>query len=256
MSDKLVLDLETKKSFDEVGGQHNSHLLEVSLVGVYSYDRDKYRAFRENEFKELETWLKEASLVIGFNIKSFDYAVLQPYYRFKLNKLPTLDILEEVYYSLGRRLKLDSLAQITLEEGKSGSGLDALAYYKSGNWQALEKYCLDDVRITKDVYEYGQQHGKLWYENNGKLEDIKIRWGQAETIEQKLKKALAAGEKTEITYIKDGQRQPREIDIRFIKGNKVHAFCHLKKELRIFDIAKIFNVKSVGQMSNWQKKLF
>jgi DEAD/DEAH box helicase domain-containing protein len=83
MADKIVLDLETKKSFDEVGGQQNAHLLEISVVGVYSYGRDRYRAFRESEFGELEEWLKKADLVIGFNSKSFDFTVLQPYFRWK-----------------------------------------------------------------------------------------------------------------------------------------------------------------------------
>lgn len=257
MSDKLVLDLETKKSFDEVGGQHNSHLLEVSLVGVYSYELDQYRAFREEEFKELASWLKQASLIIGFNIKSFDYAVLQPYYKFKLAKLPTLDILEEVYYTLGRRLKLDTLAQVTLGEGKSGSGLDALVYYRNKDWQTLEKYCLDDVRLTKNLYEYGLHHGHLWYENNGKLEKIKVRWGQEETIEKILQKALTSGQQAEIVYQKEGgEKKSRQIDIRYIKNNKVHAFCHLRKDIRIFEIEKIHNIKIQGQMVNWQKKLF
>lgn len=256
MLDKLILDLETKKSFDEVGGQYNSHLLGISLVGVYSYDMDKYRAFREDELKELEIWLKRASLIIGFNIKKFDFTVLQPYFKFKLTKLPTLDILEEIYYSLGKRIKLNSLAQLTLEEGKSGSGIDALMYYKSGDWGALEKYCLDDVRITKDLYEYGQNHGYLWFENNGKPEKIKIRWGSNETIEKQLHQALANGQQAEITYLKDGKRQSRQIDIRYIKNNKIHAFCHLRKELRIFEMEKILNTKIFGQMASWQNKLF
>src|SRR3989338_10740091 len=127
--DKLVLDLETKKSFEEVGGHHNSANLGVSLVGVYSYDQNKFRAFREEEFKELGEWLKSASLIIGFNSKSFDFTALQPYFRFKLAKLPHLDILEEIKHALGFRLKLDSVAQSTLEIGRSGSGLDALRYF-------------------------------------------------------------------------------------------------------------------------------
>ena len=32
--DIIVLDLETKKTFDEVGGQENRHLLGVTVVGV------------------------------------------------------------------------------------------------------------------------------------------------------------------------------------------------------------------------------
>ena len=70
--DIIVLDLETKKTFDEVGGQHNRHLLGVTVVGVYSYNRKEYRAFKEEEFDELLDLLKNTKLVIGFNSISFD----------------------------------------------------------------------------------------------------------------------------------------------------------------------------------------
>lgn len=258
MPDKIVLDLETKKSFDEVGGQHHQQQLGVSLVGLYSYERNLYRAFREEEFKELEAWLKNAALIIGYNIKKFDYEVLQPYYKFKLNKLPTLDILEEIYFALGRRLKLDSLAQATLGKGKIGSGLDAIMYYKTGDWKNLEKYCLEDVKITKEVYEYGQLHGYLWFENNGQKEKIKVRWANKKTIEQLLKDAVENGWQAEIVYQKEleVEQAPRQIDIRFIRDNKVHAFCHLRKELRVFEIDKILEIKLIGEMSSWQNKLF
>ena len=118
--DIMVLDLETKKTFDEVGGQHNRHLLGVSLVGVYSYNRDSYRGFKEEEFGELLELLKNTELVIGFNSKSFDFPVLQPYYKdFDSNTIPHLDILEEIVYALGHRLKLESVAQSTLGYGIS-----------------------------------------------------------------------------------------------------------------------------------------
>jgi len=257
MSDKIILDLETQKGFNEVGGQHHQQLLGVSVVGVYSYDLDSYHAYREAEFKELEKILKDASLIIGYNIKKFDLPVLQPYFKTRLDKLPTLDILEEIYYTLGRRLKLDSLALSTLGWGKSGDGLEAIMYYKLGEWEKLISYCLDDVKITKNIYEYGQRHGHLWYENNGLKERIKIRWAQEKTIDKLVKEALANGQQAEIIYLKEGALdEARQIDIRFVKDNKIHAFCHLRKELRVFEIDKIYNFKLIGQMASWQNKLF
>ena len=258
MGDKLVLDLETKKSFEEVGGYHNTDKLEVSVCGVYSYDRDEFRAFREEEFKELGEWLKSASLIIGFNSKSFDFTALQPYFRFKLAKLPHLDILEEIKHALGFRLKLDSLAQTTLGEGKSGSGLDALKYFKNNDWESLIKYCLDDVRITRDVYEYGKKHGNLWYETMGRRQPIPVRCNGSSTIKGQILEAYRNGEQVEIEYLKTEaeDRSVRKIDIRSIKNNQVQAFCHLKKAIRIFNIDRMIGVKIVGHQDNWQTKLF
>jgi len=45
------------------------------------------------------------------------------------------------------------VAQGTLGSGKSGSGLEALLYYKNGRMDLLKKYCTDDVKITKQIYD-------------------------------------------------------------------------------------------------------
>lgn len=258
MDDKLVLDLETKKSFEDVGGYQNTHLLEVSVCGVYSYNRDQFRAFKEDEFKEMGEWLKQASLIIGFNSKSFDFTALQPYYKFNLSKLPHLDILEEVNRALGHRLKLDSIAQSTLGEGKSGSGLDAIWYFRNNDWDKLIKYCLDDVRITRDIYEYGKKHGNLWYDTMGKKEKITVRWGDGASVASKILNAFKNGEQVEIEYLKTDleERGKRRIDIKSIKGNQLQAYCHLKQAIRVFNLDKVIDVQVVGRQNHWQTKLF
>ncbi|MBI4090748.1 MAG: ribonuclease H-like domain-containing protein [Candidatus Komeilibacteria bacterium] len=257
MNDKLVLDLETKQTFEDVGGHHNSHKLGVSLVGVYSYASDEYRGFRENEMDALRTWLEAADLIIGFNSKHFDFTVLQPYYpKFDLSKLSHLDILEEVVYSLGHRLKLETIAQATLGHGKSGDGLDAIKYFQQGDWTSLEKYCLDDVKVTKDIYDYGLAHGYIWFANNGVKEKIKVRWAQGETVEDVVNRAVAKGLQLEIEYIDDdGSATTRTIDIQRVQENKIKAYCHLRQGLRVFDLTKIRKAKDVGPMSSFQKTL-
>lgn len=256
--DKIVLDLETKKTFDEVGGQHNRHLLGVSLVGVYSYNRDQYRAFKEEEFPELLELLKNTELLIGFNSIAFDLPVLQPYFKdFDLSQIPHLDILDEVVHALGHRLKLESVAMSTLGYGKSGSGLDAIRYFRDQDWDNLIKYCLDDVKVTKEVYDYGVAHGNIWYSNAGVKEPIKARWANGDPkVADIVRQASKSGEQLEIEYMDEqGKITTRKIDIQNIKDNKVKAFCHLRDAVRIFDIAKIKNAKIVGKMNNWQNTL-
>ena len=257
MSDKLVLDLETKQTFEDVGGHHNSHKLGISLVGVYSYGRDKYRAFREEQLGELRDWLASADLIIGFNSKHFDFTVLQPYYpKFDLSKLPHLDILEEVVYSLGHRLKLETIAQATLGHGKSGDGLDAIRYFQQGDWASLEKYCLDDVRITKEIYDYGLAHGHIWYTSEGEREKIKVRWAQGETVEDIIKRALAHGMQLEIEYMdEEGVQLTHKIDIQHVDGNKIKAFDHFTQRPLAFDLTRIKKARDVGPMASHQRTL-
>jgi len=176
MLNKIVLDLETQKSFEEVGGFGKNHLLKVSVCGIYTFQDNKYLTFEESELYKLGEMLSECDQVIGFNSKNFDFQVLQPYINFDLGKIPHLDILEEVEKLIGHRVKLDNLAHMTLGVGKSGDGLQALKFYKLGQMEELKKYCLDDVRITKDLYDYVQSYGKLLYKDYFETREIKIKF--------------------------------------------------------------------------------
>ena len=162
-SDQIVLDLETKKTFDEAGGRNPAEL-GVTVVGTYSYKTDEYIIFEEHQAAELEQRLSETTRIIGFNIRRFDFPVLQPYLKhLNLSHVGHLDIMDELEKVLGHRVSLQSVASATLNEGKSGSGLDAIHYYRSGDMVNLKKYCLDDVRLTRDVYEFGKKHGHVFY---------------------------------------------------------------------------------------------
>lgn len=163
----VVFDVETKKAFDEVGGYYPERL-GVSLVGVWSGEegeRGKLEAFCEDRLSDLFKLFERADRVVGFNSVGFDYLALKPYYTGDFSALPSLDILVEVEKDVGHRVKLDAIAKETLGVQKSGDGLDAIRYFHEGDWEALEKYCLQDVGVTKGVYEYGRDNGVLRFKN-------------------------------------------------------------------------------------------
>lgn len=163
MLNKIVLDIETQKSFDEVGGRNRNHLLRVSVAVAYSYPTKKFFVYEEGSIHKLGELLQEADLVIGYNLIDFDYEVLKPYFHFDLNSVPTLDMLSEVEKVLGHRVALDSIAKATLNAGKTGSGLDAIKYWKAGDMEKLKEYCVEDVKITRDIYDYAMREKRLFY---------------------------------------------------------------------------------------------
>jgi len=175
MLKKIVLDVETQKSFDEVGGRGKNHLLKVSVCVIYDYSTDKYTAYEERELPKLSPILQTADQIIGYNIKDFDFEVLQPYLNFKLSEVPYLDLLEEVEKVLGHRIKLESVAQGTLGSGKSGNGMEAILYFRNGRMDLLKKYCTDDVKITKQIYDYALKNQKLLYKDFFKVKEIPIK---------------------------------------------------------------------------------
>lgn len=164
---QIFLDVETQKTFDQVGGYHPDKL-GVSFVGIIERDdsgKETEKGFFESDLTQLWPILERADLIIGFNIVGFDMPALQPYYSGKVSDLPVLDILERIKESAGHRISLDALAQETLKSQKSGSGLDAIKYYSQGKLEELVKYCLQDVALTRDIYDYGCKHKKVKFKN-------------------------------------------------------------------------------------------
>ena len=173
---KIVLDLETQKGFEEVGGRGKNHLLKVSVCCIYEYETSKYSVYTENELHRLAEILQNTDQVIGFNIKDFEFEVLRPYVNFDIHQVPCLDIIEDAQAYLGHRIGLDSIAQGTLGSGKTGSGREALVYWRNGRMDLLKKYCQDDVRITRDVYEFGLANQKIMYKDFFDVKEIPVKW--------------------------------------------------------------------------------
>ena len=174
MGTEIVLDIETQNSFDEVG-KYDPTLLKVSLVGIYNYATDQYSHFMENELSKMWPLLESADRIIGYNLFGFDYKVLNTYYPGDLSTFPTLDIMKVVESQIGFRLKLDSLAHACLGTGKSGNGLQAIEFFKKGEIDKLRDYCLQDVKVTKEVYEYGLTNKSVKYSDRvGKTIDVPI----------------------------------------------------------------------------------
>ena len=173
MNTGLVIDCETQYTFQEVG--LNPSKLKISVVGAFDYKNNEYRCYREKELPELFRAMEHAEKIIGFNIRKFDLPVMSPYYVGDLGQFTVIDLLEMVEKSLGHRVSLDHLAQSTLGTKKSGHGFLAIEYFRKGEWDKLEKYCLNDVAITKNLYEFALKNQKLLYKNfSGKVIDIPL----------------------------------------------------------------------------------
>jgi len=175
MLKKIVLDLETQKSFQEVGGRGKNHLLKISVCGIYDYVTDRYQVFEEHELPKLSPILQTADQIIGYNIKDFDFEVLKPYLNFDIHQVPYLDLLQEIEKVLQHRIKLELVSQGTLGSGKTGTGLEAIMYFKNGRFDLLKKYCLDDVKITKQIYDYALRNQKLLYKDFFKTKEITLK---------------------------------------------------------------------------------
>src|SRR3989339_587230 len=176
----IVLDIETKNLFSDVGGKENLTKLSLSVAGVFSYADNAFLTISENEMPQFQNLLGKTDLIIGFNIDHFDLPVLQKYLSVDLSKIPTLDIMNEVVSKMGHRVSLDDLVSNTLGKRKSANGLIAVQYWREGRIDELKKYCLDDVRLTRDLYEHGLKNGEIKFTardaNLPYIKNIKVDW--------------------------------------------------------------------------------
>jgi DEAD/DEAH box helicase domain-containing protein len=163
----VVFDLETQRSAAEVGGWDKAYLMRMSLGIVWDSHQQGFRTYFEQDVEALLAHLQSADLVVGFNILGFDYSVLRGYTRFDFQQLNTLDMLRDIYARLRYRISLDALSRATLAMPKSADGLQALQWFKDGRLDLIEAYCRKDVELTRDLFQYGLDHGHLIFERKG-----------------------------------------------------------------------------------------
>ena len=169
----IYFDLETQKTAQEVGGWSNVDRLRLAVAVTYCTRDQQYTTFLESDVNALIGQLTNADLIVGFNLKTFDYAVLAPYTSVPLSKLPTFDMLEHIRRTLGFRVSLDALAKATLSESKSADGLQSVRWWKAGKVDLVAGYCRKDIEVTKQLYEYACRNGYLLFtDRQGSLRRI------------------------------------------------------------------------------------
>lgn len=169
----VVFDIETRNIFADVGAADPA-LLDISIVAAYDSQTGEYTSYLQEELPNLWPLLEQADILVGYNSEHFDIPLLNKYYAGDLTKIKSVDLLKEIKKSIGRRVRLDQVAQGTLGTRKSGHGLEAVEWWKTGQIDKIRKYCIKDVEITKNVYEYALANKKLLFKEDGKNVEIPL----------------------------------------------------------------------------------
>ncbi len=148
--------------------------MEISIVGIHDSETNEYTSYSKEEFPQLWPIIERADLLIGYNSDTFDIPILNKYYPGDLTRIKSLDLLVEVQKALGRRIRLQSIAEATLGRGKGGNGLQAIEWWAKGEVDKIRKYCIEDVRITREIFDHALEHGSLKYMDLRTKRDIKI----------------------------------------------------------------------------------
>lgn len=169
----IVFDLETQNIFDDVG-KNDPTLLDISVGCFYDSETDEYHTVTVDELDQVWPLFEKTEVIVGYNSNHFDIPLLSKYYPGSFDHIKSIDLLEDIRESLGRRLRLDNVAEATLGEGKTAHGLQAVTWWKQGKIDEIKKYCQKDVEITKRVFEYALKNKKLHYKDGLKKANIPI----------------------------------------------------------------------------------
>lgn len=168
---RITFDIETEGNF-KINGDFSA--LEVTVLGIHDSESNALKSFYRDELHEAWPLFEAADIIVGYNSEHFDIPILNKYYAGDLTKLKSIDLLKEVKNVLGRRLKLDNLAEATLGRKKTGKGIDASVWWAEGLHEKVRDYCLSDVAITNELYIYAKTNGFLKYQDYDGLREIKL----------------------------------------------------------------------------------
>jgi len=177
----LVLDVETQFLSEEVPGGWTA-VDKFGVAFVVTWDQGKgLRTWYEADVPGLLAEANNYDPIVTFNGERFDFMVLSAYGPVDVLYRRSIDVLALLSRRLGFRVKLHSLAQASLGRGKSGSGIDCVGWWRSGDPALRQKaieYCKMDVELTRDLYLFARQHSYLMIDDTrqGGRRRIDISW--------------------------------------------------------------------------------
>lgn len=167
----VVFDLETQNTFQDIGS-NDPRDLSISVGCAYDSETNTYTTVTIDEIQKLWPIFEQAEVLVGYNSNHFDIPLLNKYYPGDLTHIKSIDLLEDIRISLGKRLRLDSVAQATIGAKKSGNGLMAIKWWREGDIESIKKYCKQDVKVTKEIFEFAREHNKVMYKDGTRKREI------------------------------------------------------------------------------------
>lgn len=169
----IIFDLETQNIFQDTGSSDPASL-DISVGSFYDSETDTYTTVTGDELATVWPLMEQADALVGYNSNHFDIPLLNKYYPGDLTQIKSIDILEYIKESLGRRLRLDSVASATVGNKKSADGLQAVRWWREGKIKEIKKYCEQDVKVTKKVFDYALEHGHVLFKDGYRKREIPL----------------------------------------------------------------------------------
>ena len=151
------------------------HIVCIGLI-IMEKDHVQEQCFagpKEDQLlRDFWTAIRPDDYLIGHNLLAFDLPYIQarsvvnkvkPARSFDLQLYSTATVFDtlQIWSNWGRQKfpKLELLAAVLGLEGKSGSGDQVAKWFEANDWERIKQYCMQDVRLTRDVYRRIKEFG-------------------------------------------------------------------------------------------------
>lgn len=162
---------ETKLAGIEYCGGWNDHAgMGISCIGAFDYATGRTRVFMDDNIGEFAELVKQRDLIVSFNGLSFDNRVCAAN-GIEVPDAKSYDILVEMWLAAGLGPKfafpthmgfgLDATCEANFGTRKTGHGALAPVDFQRGKFGSLVDYCLNDIALTKQVFDQIVASGQL-----------------------------------------------------------------------------------------------
>ena len=204
MVNTLALDIETSNYSHEIGGWGNTYLFEPTVVATWdgdngtvycnkmdiiSKDLPQYVTIKKLHprtlGKDLDAHVMGGGQIVGHNIKKFDLPILRDsldcwaageiMHKSKTLIIDTSSLLRSI---IGHPVPLSDVVHHTLGRDKLMNSHDAPFEWRKGQYGKVAKYCLDDAKLSYDLWRHGQTEGlvKARSRDTGAVTEYEVNW--------------------------------------------------------------------------------
>jgi hypothetical protein len=172
-----IVDLQTRKTYEDVGGKKNTAKMGVSFAALLNHDTNDISVHTEKDVNTLLDRIFSSRLIVGLNLKKFIYPVLSGYHNANFERIKSLDILEYLRKKIIRKPTSDELFWGTLGINLTIDHNKIARLFKEDKFQEIKQITIDNVQALNSVYSFGRQKGHVFIsDQTGQRWKISVIW--------------------------------------------------------------------------------
>ena len=172
-----ILDVQTRKTYEDVGGKKGTSQLGVSYAALLNHGTDDISVYTELDINILLDKIFSSHLVIGLNLKKFAYTVLSGYRNAEFDLINSLDIVDDVRKKIIRKPCIEELFSGTLDISREIDNMKIARQFKQGGVEEVKKITIQNVIDLNSVYVFGKQRGHVFINDaTGQRWKIPVSW--------------------------------------------------------------------------------